>query len=379
MIKLVTTICIAVVLVVTGVTSKGQNFSLEQLFKLTNSNKKTSSDLQKHYHNLLYTQLVQCNDAAQYQRFITMFPNSSYTPAIAQLLHQNLYNYALSYDAIHSLQKYTQLYPTTSYAIQAQQKHDALVFDSYKLNYSIPSLKKFITENPNNTMLATAYEKLYALYITNYNVYAGSLKFVTEVPNATNAPMAWNALFTNYTHNYNADSIAKFIQEHNKYKGTINLNAILALAQLKLIPKQDSSTKLWGYIDEKSQWNIIPQYLKTEDFNEGYAVVETATGSNYINKQGQKMLAHDVEECNAFNHGIAIITINGNDGAINNTLATVLPCNYRYLSTYDGTCIKAQINNGLYGVLNTDEEWILQPIYKTIEELNVVLNKLQNN
>lgn len=379
MIKLVTIISITVLLAFTGTTSPAQCFSLEQLFTLNASNKNITPDLQQHYHNLLYTQLVQLNDVAQYQRFITMFPKSNYTTTIEQLLHHNLYNYALSYDAVHSLQKYAQLYPTNTYATKAQQQHDALVFDSYKLNYSIPSLKKFIAENPSNTMLTTAYEKLYALYITTYTMYAGSLKFATELPTATNAPMAWDALFTSYAHNYNADSITSFMQQHKRYKGSINLINMLVLAQLTLVPKQDSSTKLWGYVNEKKQWNIAPQYLKAENFSEGYAVVETATGSNYINKQGQKMLPNDVEECNAFNHGIAIITTNGKDGAINNRLATVVPCNYLYLSNYDGVFIKAQTTNGLYGVLNTDEEWLLQPIYKTIEELNTPLRNLQNN
>jgi hypothetical protein len=352
---------------------------LEDLFTLTTHPKKLSVAMQAHYNNLLYTQLIQRNDAAQYQRYITTFKNNAYIPAITQHLHAALYTYSQSYDAIRSLKKYAILYPTSAEALQASQQHDALVFDSYKLNYSIPSLKKFITENPTNTLLPVAYDKLYAMYVTGWQTYTGSLKYVYELPNATNAPIAWNALLASYAYNYNADSIAAFKQKHKAYKGTTSLAEASALAQLILTPTQDTITKLWGYKNNTlNQWGITPQYLSAEPFAEGFAVIETANGSNYINKKNEKMLADDVQEANTFSHGMAVITSKGKDGTLNRLFAVEIPCTYMYLDNYNGTYLKAQNQEGLYGTITSSEEWIIPATHTSLQSLNNAINEGAN-
>ncbi len=353
--------------------------SLEDLFTLTTHNRKLSEGMQAHYNNLLYTQLIQRNDAAQYQRYITTFKNNVYIPAITQHLHTALYTYSQNYDALRSLKKYATLYPTSVQALQASQQHDALVFDSYRLNYSMPSLKKFIKENPTNSLLPVAYDKLYAMYVTSWKTYNGSLKYVYELPNATNATVAWNALLASYAYNYNADSIAVFKQKHKAYMGSTSLAEVSALAQLILLPIQDSITKLWGYKNSSlNQWLIPPEYLSAEPFAEGFAVIETTNGSNYINKKNQKMLENDVQEANTFSHEIAVITNKGKDGALNRLFAEEIPCVYMYLDNYNGTYLKAQNQEGLYGTITSSDEWILPAIHTSLQSLNNAINEGTN-
>ncbi|MBC7411428.1 MAG: WG repeat-containing protein [Bacteroidia bacterium] len=349
--------------------------SLEDLFTSTTLTKNLSTDMKAYYNNLLYTQLIHRNDAAQYQRYITTFKNNAYTPDVTQHLHTVLYTYSQNYDAIRSLKKYALLYPSSVEALQALQQYDALVFDSYKLNYSIPSLKKFVTENPNNTLLPIAYDKLYTMYVTGWQTYNGSLKYVYELPNATNAPTAWNDLFTSYAYNYNADSITVFKQKHKAYKGTISLAEAIALAQLVLLPMQDAITKLWGYKNSTlNEWIITPQYISAESFAEGFAVIETTNGSNYINKKNEKMLRDDVQEANVFSHGMAVITSNGKDGAINRLFTIEIPCTYLYLDNYNGIYLKAQNQEGLYGTITNGEEWIIPATHTSLESLNKEIN-----
>jgi hypothetical protein len=374
--------CFLCVLVCCTLTTSAQQcYTLEQLFTINSvSNKSKSPAIVEQNNNLLYTQLLQLNDAAQYKRYLMMFPKSTYYTQVQQHLCNVLYTYAQSYDAVHSLQKFSALYPYAVQTQDAKNKVDALIFDTYKHHYSIPSLKKFILENPNNTMLPIAYDKLYNLYITALGTNNGSAKYVLEMPNAYNAAMAWNALFDSYSYNYLADSVNAFKSRYKStYKGTTNLNDALLTAQLQLIPKQDSITQLWGYTIENGMWEIAPQFLKVDNFYEGYAVIETTLGSNYITKKGEKLLPLDAEECNAFSYGIAVITTNNKDGCINRMAKTVVPNNYLYLSNYNGQYIKAQNNESLYGAITVEEDWLVQPTFKNLESLNNYLNSIRKH
>ncbi|RKM55120.1 WG repeat-containing protein [Butyrivibrio sp. X503] len=94
---------------------------------------------------------------------------------------------------------------------------------------------------------------------------------------------------------------------------------------------QDYNTKLYGYIDDYGDYVIEPQFIKANDFVNGYA---TVTGSN------------------------------GLRGIINDKGEEVVPCQYEDMTFLSEDGVVKIRKDGLDGYYSIDKGWIIEPKYK---------------
>lgn len=134
-------------------------------------------------------------------------------------------------------------------------------------------------------------------------------------------------------------------------KNTINLAAILMLVTVfaacngesstpandstKLWPAYNASVNLYGYIDSKGEWAIPAQFTEASSFfSSGSAIVKINGQNAFIDKKGKVQNCVSFDEASAFQYGFSRAVLNGK-----------------------------------YGLINTNFEFAIQPVYASLGEM----------
>jgi hypothetical protein len=64
---------------------------------------------------------------------------------------------------------------------------------------------------------------------------------------------------------------------------------------------------LWGYVDERGNTAIYPEYLSARDFRDGLAAVRLADKWGYIDSGGTCVITPLYEDCGDFSEGLAAV------------------------------------------------------------------------
>ncbi len=287
-----------------------------------------------------------------------------------------LYYYALNYEPLYALPKFITNCDNSEYQKIARKKLDGLVFDSYKIKYSENTLNNFVNEQPDNANVYLAYEQLWNLIQLKYTPYEALDYFLTKYPKAPIRRFLLKKHFTLFPYNHINDSLQVYA---NKMHETILQDTVIVqkkLNELICLSKQDELTKKWGYINEKNQWVILPQYIKANEFKCGLAVVETDTQFLIINKNNNLLYIVMADDVYDFEHGYATVVKENSELIVSKTFEGYFKLNYKYArTTKNKNTFIVQTKENQYYTINEQED-ITSKYYSTPEELKKQENLL---
>ena len=141
----------------------------------------------------------------------------------------------------------------------------------------------------------------------------------------------------------------------NKY-GLIDINGkILFRPQFDDVKITDNSAlvrvdSLYGFVDNKGNWLLNPQFKAASPFYKGTAIVKDDGQFNLINKNGDKIIVETFDTIYSFKNDVAIVSKDKKWGLVNYNGKTILPLdNYRGIGEY----------NWYYGKFLRNDKWFL--------------------
>lgn len=148
-----------------------------------------------------------------------------------------------------------------------------------------------------------------------------------------------------------------------------------------LTPTQDPATGLYGYLSDVGLWALAPQYKSAGGFRNGLARVQVMSGYGAINPLGQWVIQPVFQwssECDNAMNSIFKGRLPGIDLWVSKDVNTEL---YGYRNHYGAWHIEPQYEEvssfngdgfaaakpirGRWGVINRQNQWVIQPNFET--------------
>lgn len=132
----------------------------------------------------------------------------------------------------------------------------------------------------------------------------------------------------------------------------------------------------YGYINTKGEMVIEPQFKNAEDFSDGLAIVWTSFSEcRYINTEGEMVIELRCDDAEPFNGGIAVVQLGYDSYAcINKDGKIISDREFKYAYKFSDGIVKVSIEDDdgkiKCGLLGEDGNYIVEPQYKTIEDLS---------
>jgi hypothetical protein len=166
---------------------------------------------------------------------------------------------------------------------------------------------------------------------------------------------------------------AKFLKE-KKFLILILLNLTLAPAfaqedqgSLILAPAREGG--LWGYINQRGEWVIKPQYGEAKNFHENLAEVVQYNGDNFktgfINKDNKWIFQLPELNYSHFSEGRLAFLEGGAYGFMDSLGNKVIPAQFKYCSNFEGGKAMVVFKNGKAGYINRLKQLLLSPRWDT--------------
>lgn len=130
----------------------------------------------------------------------------------------------------------------------------------------------------------------------------------------------------------------------------------------------------WGYINNKMELVIHPQFHKADDFNEGLAVITMKGDSvdmngsvkeyqGYIDTTGKIVIDCRYDRASSFSEGLAMVTRNGKYGFINTKVDEIIPLLYEDASQFSEGLAAVKLN-GKNGFIDPGGKMIIPPKFE---------------
>ncbi|MBC3909314.1 WG repeat-containing protein [Undibacterium umbellatum] len=200
-------------------------------------------------------------------------------------------------------------------------------------------------------------------------------------------------------------------QAVSAYPDIVNIAGFLSDGQGGWISVARHQNGKWGYINAQCQWVVAAELDEARAFSEDGLARFCQLGKwGYLNLRGEVVIVPQYEEVSAFSHGLASAKLGKHRWAVINTsgelvsdktffhvsnfsacgLASAIDIKDRKLIGYirrdtswaieprfrvnldfsDTGVAPATEDDRLYGLINTQGEWILKPVYSRINEFN---------
>jgi len=104
----------------------------------------------------------------------------------------------------------------------------------------------------------------------------------------------------------------------------------------------------WGYINEKMENIIAPEYDDAKPFSDGYAAVKKAGKWGYIDPANKPLCDFIYDRAYRFHDGYAVVEKDGLRGAINRSGELMIPIKYKRLGRF---------GDGLFPASNDEKVW----------------------
>lgn len=117
----------------------------------------------------------------------------------------------------------------------------------------------------------------------------------------------------------------------------------------------------WGFINGKGDVVIEPQYSFVGDFKEGLAFVLVNGQYGYIDKKGKMVINPQFDRAANFSEGLACVETGGNYGFINNKGSYAINPQFEEAESFSGGL--ALFKQGSYGYIDTKGKIVINPTY----------------
>jgi hypothetical protein len=153
----------------------------------------------------------------------------------------------------------------------------------------------------------------------------------------------------------------------------LNMILVPAFAQeeggtaLTLAPARQGG--LWGYINQRGEWVIKPQYGEARNFHENLAEVVQYTDDNFktgfINKNNKWIIQLPELNYSHLSEGRLAFLEGGVYGFMDSLGNKVIPAQFRYCSNFEGAKAMVVFKNGKAGYINRLKQLLLSPRWDT--------------
>jgi hypothetical protein len=123
----------------------------------------------------------------------------------------------------------------------------------------------------------------------------------------------------------------------------------------------------WGYVNDKQQFVIEPQFEMCSPFFEGLAVVQKGGRAGYIDDQGRFVIEPRFEVAGVFSGGLAGVQQGGKYGFIDRTGQLVIPAAFQAVSPFSEGLAGAK-SQDKYGFVNREGKWVIEPRFELAGE-----------
>lgn len=140
--------------------------------------------------------------------------------------------------------------------------------------------------------------------------------------------------------------------------------------ETKLIAPAKKEGK-WGYIDQKGNWIIFPEYLAAKDFdhNLGEVIYYDSEGDDYrtkfINLSNETVFRLPELNYSAFSEGYLAYKEADLFGYMDSTGKKVIPAQFNYCSSFSRGLAAVVFRTGKTGFINTAKQLLIAPRYDT--------------
>lgn len=252
-------------------------------------------------------------------------------------------------------------HPESSLYAEAELLRDRQLFDEYTVSLKAASYRSFIRRYAGNAMVATARERLFALYKQQSDT-AGLREFVHDFPEAPQTMEAWKLLFALTVRSYTDVELNRFLKNHPDFPLR---NSILKELELnKLVVYPYLRNELVGFIDSSGRMAVPPQYDEAGPFAEGLSVVSRNDTVFYVNKAGENPFPVTYSAAGPFRHGMAPVKRLGRWHFINRQ-GQVISRDYDEIGELSGDVYVVK-TGGLYGALNSYGQSLIEPSFEKL-------------
>ena len=343
------------------------------------------------------------------------------------------FNQLLEINKSDSTLLFMNCHPQSSFYNEAYLLYDRQLYDELTLPKTADSYTSFISGYPKNVMIGQAYEKLFTIYRQQSDI-KGLAFFVTKYQNAPQTIEAWKLLFSLSVKAYSFSELKRFLDDYPEFPLKNSILKELELNKLILYPYQlgdftgfineegkfiinpvyDAVSDFQEglsvvtkndsvfYINKENVNPFATVYTDAMPFKNGIAPVKQDTKWFFINRQGQT-ISRQYDEINELSNMVYVVKVGEKYGALDqygqvlietkfdklgdfkNDYAyyvgegtygfvsingTIHKPEYEWISDFDEQQIAIIKKGNKYGLINSQNNQVLEPLYDQIIKTN---------
>ncbi|HOZ88400.1 MAG TPA: WG repeat-containing protein, partial [Bacteroidia bacterium] len=343
------------------------------------------------------------------------------------------FNRALNYNRSDSTREFILTHPRSNFFIEAMLLGERQIYDEVTADKTADSYKLFLKTYPKNNLRNLAYERLFEIYRQGSDL-EGLKFFVANYPNAPQSLEAWKLLFSLFVRSYTNSELKNFLEAYpafplkNSILKEVELNNIAlfpyqrrdltgfinSTGQLVIQPMYDAVTDFQEglsvvskndsvFFVNKENNNVFGKFFSEAfTFKNGIAPVKQNNKWFFINRLGQQV-SKFYNEISESSNSAFIVKVNDKYGAVDNFGQEIIAPKYiklgdfknefayyiednkygfvskvggqhraefEWISDFNNKQVAIIKKDGLYGLINAQGTYILEPQYDQVLKTN---------
>ena len=264
-----------------------------------------------------------------YNAFIEKFSDYEDIEKYKKIRTDLAYNQALESNTFQAYREFYMSYPDDPRAEEVKELYEERLYETKTADGKLQSYIDFVYIYPESPFANEASDKIFEMIKTK-----GGLKsykwFVNKYPDSPHAKDAWRNVFTLSFTDFNDDEIRDFKKNNPDFPYGKMLSEFRGLRDLELYQFQQDG--MWGFIDDKGEVRIEPQYEFENDFSNEYALVANEEFVGYVNKKGDLAIDFIFDDGTDFIQGVASVMRGDSVALINKVGDKVLDFKFSEIS-----------------------------------------------
>jgi hypothetical protein len=125
-----------------------------------------------------------------------------------------------------------------------------------------------------------------------------------------------------------------------------------------------SGINKYGFINEKGDVKVTPQFNNVEDFSDGLALISNGRQNGFIDKEGKFIINPQFDFATSFEENYAVIKQGELYGYINKEGKIVINPQYKYADKFYDGIATVKGTDGKYGFINNEGKYIINPQFE---------------
>ena len=144
------------------------------------------------------------------------------------------------------------------------------------------------------------------------------------------------------------------------------------------LARKEGENGKYGFVDERGDWKIYPQYDEIDTFSEGLARIKLKGQYGYINKQGKIIIKCQFIRALAFSEGLACVKINEKYGFIDKQGVLIIPAKFDSANFFREGLGKIKINSK-WGFSDKSGNLVIPAKFDNVEHFSEGLARIITN